>query len=1328
MAASSPFTPAQWRAITTVTGGVLVPAAAGSGKTATLAERVAHLVCGDGERRGCDIEQVLVLTFTRNAAAEMKARIENVLRRRAQELAGTPCGAHAAEQVLLLGRAQVSTIDSFCQRLVRQHFQQLGLDPRFGILPGEDTAILQAQALRTVIDEVLHDESASASAAGDRDDRDLRAARDLIEWYGNGDEDRVMSMIRDLSNLWGSLVDPEAWRTRALARLEDGAANPRDSELGHEFERAVGQRIEEIKADCHGTIPLLSDFPQYVDYIRNDLLGVVAAWEEQATERGVWELEPAVLDKLPSVKSGVEGKEDAKKLMDRLKDAVNDGPHPGGWGSASEAFWQKSLKSVAPRMRELLRLGVRFEEVYGQLKALRRVMDFADVQREALKLLRRPDGTPSDVALDMHRQFEHVLIDECQDINELQNTILSLVSRECLSAWHDRSGRVAAGQRKARTSEKHMGETPMPPKSNLFSVGDVKQSVYRFRLAEPGLFMRREALYRRMEEQGHAGTVVPLSENFRSRGKLLDAVNAVFERLMVGGRTEVDYSRGHELREGKPIPPATFTGAPLELHLLPKSAAVATVSDAEETKEGADTDDLEAIEREAVVVARRMREMMGLVPGHTRATVFDKSISPGGAVRDIRWSDMAVLLRVARVKAKLFASVLRRHAIPVYAEVRGGLLEAQEVRDVLSLLDLLDNPGRDIALAAYLRSPLSLMPHADEAMARARAAADPKVPFHQAVLAWANGGERTIEPNGDTTLYRDEYQAGLADAIARLRSWRELARRRTIADVLEAIYADTYYPTYVLGLSDGPQRQANLVELLQKARTYASATGGEGRGAGGGDVAAFTDFLADLQDTDAGAEPDQPALSNGGDFVTLQTIHKSKGLEYSVVFVPDLGNRFTLRELNASVLLDRDTLLSPKAIDESKNALYPTPAWLLARSVRRGPLLAEELRVLYVALTRAREHLVLVGSGDPGILDTARKRWGTLNGNLPEASVMAMSSQLDWLLAAGCAAEGTGQRVFDVRQYDPSDVARWKVTGQAGDGVPDWARHLDPIPGSEPDPDAEREADRIFGDAGLMWLYPHDDAANRPGSISVTTLTKGAGAKPVVAPPGYAETEDDEVQRDHAPLDVPPANWAKAEPADYERRLVIPAALAEFTPEIRQVLTQPLTGADLGTATHKVFEFLDFSIDPTDARLQAFLDQLVATGRLTPRESASISLESLRIAMTDPQVGPLLRGEHGRVHRELEIHLPLDEPGVTGMDRTMIRGRIDVLVETPDGPVVIDYKTDNVQGQRLADRIELYRGQVNLYRSASRKITGREAAAVYLVFVHPSARQVVKVL
>src|SRR5687768_10894566 len=489
------WTPEQLRAITTTGGSLLVSAAAGSGKTSVLAERCVHLVC-DAKPR-CNVNQLLVVTFTEAAAAEMKGRIEQALRQRLEK--ADDGDNHLKRQFALVEHIHCSTLHGFCNRLLKQHFHRLGLDPAFRVLDGDEAVLLRTETVRDLFMDCY-----------DRDNAD--AFRRFIDAFGEGDDEALMQTVVQTHELLCSLVHPHGWMDRALRRIREVCDQPfEQTELGKEYLTLVSNQLDDLERDCKANIESIrrmDGFDSYLTYLA-DLLATIETWKHLLKTRGYDALATAVrdvqLDRIPTVRSTVPNKDVAKKLVDDVKDQLTAGPLAQSLRFTSKQ-WQDGLRSVCDHVKTFLDLVAEFAKRYRREKDAIRAVDFADLERLALKLLNEGKADqlrPTPVARVLHKQYQHVLVDEYQDINEVQDAILTLVSRECLGS-----------------------KTATP---NLFCVGDVKQSIYRFRLAEPARFLER---YARFASGDGVGSVIDLQANFRSRAPLLDVLNKVFERLM----------------------------------------------------------------------------------------------------------------------------------------------------------------------------------------------------------------------------------------------------------------------------------------------------------------------------------------------------------------------------------------------------------------------------------------------------------------------------------------------------------------------------------------------------------------------------------------------------------------------------------------------------------------------------------------------------------------------------------------------------------------------------------------------------------------------------
>jgi ATP-dependent helicase/nuclease subunit A len=1197
--AARAWTPEQQRAIDTVGHSLLVSAAAGSGKTAVLTERCAYLVCDAPEP--CNVDELLVVTFTEAAATEMRTRVRTALTARAGR---DNADERVAHQLASVERATIGTLHAFCGRLLRQNFHAAGFDPDFAILDGDAAALLKRETVRNLV---------AARFAG----QPPRGFTGLLDGHFNGDDGAMGGEVLSIYETISALPAPQAWLADARQRLGEAAQAPalRASAFGRAFIGDLATELDALRARIAGAIEAmarLGEFPGYVNALR-EAAAIADHWRDTLELHGIDALaEEANFQpsKLPSVASTVPNKALAKETVDDVRKEMKEGPLRSAL-RFTESQWRDGMAATLAPTMELLALVDDFTDAYAAAKSRLRSLDFSDLERRAMALLCEAGdpARPSAFARACHRRYRYVLVDEYQDINELQEAILRLVSRECFGA--------ASG--------------------NLFCVGDVKQSIYRFRAAEPDLFLRRYDRFK--HDAGSGGEVIDLNANFRSRAPLLQAVNAIFERLMTRDAAGIDYADGHRLQPGATFPPeGDFTGAPIELHLLPANPQA-------DDGEPADTADMERAEREAVFIAGRIRSLMG-EDGSTRARVVD-----GERTRDIRYGDIAILLRTRKFKVAQYADILRKRGIPVLAEGGSGFFSATETLDVLSLLRLLDNLQQDLPLAAVLRSPLANLPDAEDSLARVRLAYPvDMVSFHAAVQRYA------VE-------HDDDLAAHLRHVLQQLNAWRELAQRRPLAEVLATIYESSGYLAFVCGLDDGQQRKANLLELHRRAGQFGQL------GSAGGGLSRFLAFMEELSDElDAG----QASVAGAAkDAVRIVTVHKSKGLEFPVVFVADLGKAFNLSDARGSILYDKDEGLGLQVVDESKLVRYPSLATTVIRPRLTKKMLAEELRVLYVALTRAKEHLILVGTPKDKQYERWQSRWAGHAGPLPTDEVLAARTALAWLVPIAVATGGavmavvahTGQDV-SVEQAKPDD-AWMRVAPYAA------LRPLDPAPA------IDNETSDVI--ARLSFAYPHAPYTVAPAVESVTARAHGHLTATAV-----------EEQ---------------------------PAAITLPHPRFTIETGEP-GAADVGTATHLVLENLNFAADapPVAAQVQSLMDRKL----MSPQLARCVDVGSIEWVLAG-ELGTLLRDPEAALHRELPIYfadgaIGPEQPSADPRDRVMVRGRVDLFVRHAGGDTIVDYKTDRVTGPKLAERVDAYRLQMNAYADAIARVAGQRPA-VWLVFL-----------
>lgn len=1279
------LSPAQLEAIRETSCSLLVSAAAGSGKTTVLAERCVALVCDVEEPKRCDIDKLLVVTFTDAAAEEMRARIRSALRRRLDE---QPDDERLQRQIYLLECASISTIHSFCKTLIERYFPQAEVDPQASVLSEEEADLLR--------DEVLDELFLSLYASNDADGLAFQA---LVDDYGAGDDYKVGRIILQIHNFISTLPDPQQWLDDSLRRLRPEDPNSLPADLHAIQCKRLREELLSQMDYCrylaeaiHATWPVAEmhadsvtehyfTLKQWLDALDPDR---PECWETVAEAIRAHKIEWKTRRPTKLSDEDKAAFDAAKAQRDKLKVYFEQRLRQRLCAFTAGEY-REGLTRVAPYVRTLVHLVREFDRRYAEAKAVQAVVDFNDLQRRALRLLSDPDdpSKPSDVARRLQKHYRYVLVDEFQDVDPLQERILRFVSRESAD----------------------------PQEGNLFTVGDIKQSIYRFRLAEPTLFTARAD---RFAQGSTIGRVIPLQKNYRSRPGVIDAINLLFETLMSRDFGGSDYDDQARLHPGATYPEQaegpTFDRPAIEMHLLEpvtERTRTAAADDGDEEAESAAggeesaVEELEGIEREGYLIGRLVRHWMGQGQIGRRWHVAGRPETPGGVpvARPIEYRDIVILLRSLRFKAEPIADVLRRMGVPVRIERQATTLDTTEFRDCMAVLQVLDNLQQDIPLAAVMRSPILGMPFDETELFQIRQI-DREVPFHAAVRQYAAEGT-------DTTIRQK-----LNKLLERLDYYRTRAQRTPVADVLWELYEEANYLSYVCGLPDGVRRRDHLVQLHELARQFGhfSRQG----------LRRFLHFLEDLMARDR--QPRQAGIGGDENCIRIMTIHASKGLEFPVVIMADLQKSFNLEDARSAVLVDRQHGIAMRASEPEKRILYPTLAHQLAVDDTIRESLAEELRVLYVALTRAREHLVLLGRISPDRVAMVRAMQRANGGAdtrraLPRLQLESASCALDWLLAAiatvpveqvgwhdrqgqngdpqagegpnasrGCASSAP---LFAITTYTRAATDQWRIppaVREAQAEVLVRIARLEPLPDDEPVTGIE-DAHRLI--ASLREAYPAQPLTTIPGRLAVGELKRRWD--------GSADLDE-----------RMPKAWRSAEPP----RCVFVTEKAVGDPTVR------------GSATHRFLQLVDLSApcDLEDLRRQ--LTRLCDQGRMSPVEAESVLVESAAWFFRTP-LGQRIRACASGVHREVAFEARIDprlyDPHIVGQDyrdTILVRGVVDLILDAPDGLEIVDYKTDMLPARACEERANTYRAQLDIYALAVEKAFRRQVAHRWLVFLH----------
>lgn len=1175
------------QAAITQPGNVLLMAGAGTGKTRTLVDRC--LAWLFDPRQPGSLDRVLMVTFTDAAAAEMRQRIRAALQAR---LDANPGDEPAAKELALLEGARIGTLHSFCLQLVRQHFHELGLDPQVSVLDDNQARLLRAE----VIEELLgrHYESGDTLSA---------AVQQLIHERARGWDKPIRELIRQIHAHTQALRSPEAWfREQQDCLSQDEPVFWRECLRQGMVKWAGFWR------------PYLAALPEENESARR--FAKVLAFADPAAsleDLGLVLSRIRELDldwpprKKTVLRKPVEGfLEEAKTLRGYFVDPNGKDPVAEDWG------W------VREQMLSLLALAREFAAEYAQAKRAQAALDYNDLEQFALRLLYTSDGALTPTALHWRSKFDRVFVDEYQDINAAQDAILTALAKPV-------------------------------PEGNRFLVGDVKQSIYRFRQANPRIFQDYAAAW---SEPDAPGATLMLSENFRSHEGILKFVDALFSTVMrreVGG---VEYA---PLRFGAPETRAHFACANeppearrVELHLLldqPEAEENEADRDEENGKAGIAAERTK-VEREARFVGRRLREL------HAQGLpVWDRD---AGQFRPVRWNDMVVLLRACKNCAASYAKEFARLGVPLMAE-RGGFFEEIEVLDLLNLLRLLDNPLQDLPLLAVLRSPLvGLSP--DELAAIRLAARHGR--FWTALLAWDRGAGGTAAAEGKVRQFLERY-----------RRWRDLARQHSLSGCLEEVLRETHYAEWCQAQERGEQRHANVLRLVDLARRYDPL---QRQG-----LHRFLRFVEAHEEEELETEP-APAATR--DAVRLMTIHQSKGLEFPVVALAGLGRKFNSQDQRREVVLDEEYGLCPKIKPPDLLGRYPSVVHWLAGKRARRELLGEELRLLYVAVTRACDRLILCGTATEK--DTNRwAEWTAINP--PAHRVLKAGNFLGWIGPWLCAetpdwtATAAGQNA----------LLRWQVHDlRAVDQAVDAAG--EPAAGTLP---AEAPSDAALARLRqrLAWTYPHAAATREAAKSTVTALRR------------RLLLTDEEIA---APASYLPQRG-------FERR---PAAAR-------------LTAAEIGSAHHQFLQWLSLTSAGSEASLRAEAARLAEAGELTPAQVEALDFRALA-AFWQSEVGLKIRSQAGAVHRELPFTARLNAADLRrlrllppdhslGDEFIVVQGIADLVVILERELWIADFKTDAARGPELEARIQQYTPQLQLYGLALGRIYGRPVAHLWLHFL-----------
>ena len=1336
---SSPkWTQEQQNVIDSRGGNLLVAAAAGSGKTAVLVERIIQMILNSDLK--IDIDKLLVVTFTNAAASEMRERIGDAISKKLDE---NPEDEHLQDQLVLLNKASITTIHSFCLEVIKSNFHKINLDPNFRIGDETECSLMKLEAIDETFD-ILYEQNDEEFCY-------------LVDCYAEkrGDSN-LQNLILSIYSFVMASPYPKVW-------LKESAE---DFNITDDFDFATSKWakaiLETVKIqmegiekslckaieDVYGIDELVTFTDKLkIEYekIKEILYACDTSWSDAYRQISSMTFENYAkgVKRIPKDAPSYikEEKDKAKKIRDNAKKSIE---------KIKTSVFNKNyddlkdeIKFLYPIVKSLSDVVLMFEQIYSQKKRDKGIIDFNDIEHFALQILTETDengdfvfdeegkNIPSDIALEYREKFYEIFIDEYQDSNQVQEVILSTIAKQ--------------------------------KEPNRFMVGDVKQSIYRFRQAKPEIFLQKYATYD--TDLSSKYKKIMLYKNFRSRKEVVDSVNYIFEHIMSKNLGEIDYNEEEKLNLGANFEEVEdekiILGGATEIHLMEKK--VPEVEDPDEEEE--EGEDLDASQIEARMVGKIIRDIMRPNENGEIMQVFDKKLE---TYRNVEYKDIVILLRATSAWAPVFAEELINMDIPTYADMGQGYFETMEIQVIMSFLKVIDNPMQDIPLIAILRSPIYGFTPEDFIDIRIT---DKKVSFYEAMMMFvgekidlSNEEEQDIaedeisddigneiidvnineensyvdadmddyyqninyedfEYENEEFIYNDEvmYESYISENVEddliyeinsniegdeeSQKSELELKVRRFLDDLKELqeksmymstdeflwyIYTNSGYYAYCGALPGGSQRQANLRILFERAKQF-EETSFKG-------IFNFINFISKLKksNSDMGSAK---TLGENANVVRIMSIHKSKGLEFPIVICSGMGRNFNTMDFRKDVLYHHELGYGPQIVDFERRISYPSIAKEALKCKINIENISEEMRILYVALTRAKEKLIITSSIKD--IEQNMHKWSSnisTEKMVSKYDILNGKNYMDWMMPAIIKHKD----LEDIREtYNLStsismeDESKWSVKTWNRDDI-DFEKHekegirevLNTMDLSQHDTEYYEQIEKK-----LNFEYPYLGVVKKAASISVTEIKK--------------RQEEYEEQEDSLGL--------------YKRKTTLKKP--KFLSESQK--SEKITGARRGTIVHLIMEVLDFEKVNTESEIKAQIQDLVKRRIITEKESQVLSPRKIMRFFKSPIAKRMLSSKF--VKREQKIYTQIKMNDIYLNDEifknnretyenesVMLRGVIDLYFEEDDGLVILDYKTDFVDENNKKEIIHKYKKQIEIYADVLSKLTGKKVKEKYL--------------
>ena len=1166
------WTTEQKQAIEEKGNNILVAAGAGSGKTAVLVERIIKKLIDDK----IDVDNLLVVTFTNAAASQMREKILEAIYKKLEE---QPENKHLQRQIILMNKSNISTIHSFCLDVIRNHFYEISISPNFRMGDSSELEILKQE----VLDELFEEKYEK------KDELFLK----LTEIYTNykGD-DELKELVHRIYNFIQSTPFPEEWLKEAVNKF--------NVDIEDDFGNTIWGKIllKNINDEIDGYILELTALEKKLNYeglskyelviaadkqLMNEIKGVRSWQEAHVKTKDIsfqnWPVDRKIISNL---------KDEAKQKRNKIKENFKSTIESMSIYSSKEAM--EDIVFMKPILNALSDLVIEFSKKYKEEKKQRNIIDFHDIEHFALQILinKKEDGTycKTKVAEQYMQKFEEIAIDEYQDSNLIQDYILNTISRG----------------------------------NNLFMVGDVKQSIYKFRQARPSLFLEKYNKYVLPKEgiQHCPGIKIPLFTNFRSRKEVLNITNEVFFEIMSEKLGEIEYVQSEYLNLGakfeETVDKPLYYGGKPELYIIDTN-----IDEADEL--------LENSELEAKLVSKKIKE---LIDGNYQVKEKD-------GYRKVEYRDIVILLRSANTVANVYEEELTRQNIPVFSDTGSNYLESTEITTILSILKVIDNPNQDIALVTVLRSPIYNFDDNDLIQIRLH---DKNSSFYEAL--------KKAKDNVDTNLNKKIHFF-----LEQMDLYKQKQEYMPLHEFVWYLYETTGYMSYICMTPNGILKMANLKMLFQRAKDYEKASF---KG-----VYNFVQFMERIKknNQDLGSAK---IIGENENVVRIMSIHKSKGLEFPIVFLCGTGKGFNFKELNENILLHQDNGFGPRYVNYERQIEYNTLAKEAIRRNIKVEAISEEMRILYVALTRAKEKIIIVGTQKDVKKNLDEKKelldnLKTKGEKLPHYFVKKYKTYLDWLELVLLNEKNENVKYFI---YNQSDIEKKDEYNN-----PKQEENKFKI--------SKEIKEKIKKE--IEWEYKNIQLTVIPSKTSVTAIKQ-------------EENKDD--------------------------RIILPKC--ELKTPIFLTNQKKLTGAQRGTIIHFVLQKLDLKMNYTLEQLKDFIFKMQANGMLTQEEVSVIPINKIARFLNSDLGKQIKMAKEIYKEKPFYLYLPASQVyGGTLQEKIVVQGIIDLYFRNEQGKIVlVDYKTDFIENNDDTIIIKKYKGQIGIYKKAIEDATGEKVDKSYI--------------